>query len=102
MKNLIGVSLALLIGFTHAACPNHCSGHGTCGVDEVVSETVSNDRFLLHFSLFFSLCSFHHRNFFLSSSSSESIESISVLAILAGELVVMLEAIAQIVFVLRN
>lgn len=36
MKNLIAVSLALLVGFTQAACPNQCSGHGTCGVDEVV------------------------------------------------------------------
>ncbi len=36
MKILIG-TLALLIGFSNAACPNQCSGHGTCGVDEVVS-----------------------------------------------------------------
>ena len=47
MKNLIGVSLALLIGFSHAACPNQCSGHGTCGVDEVVSETLLNRMVLL-------------------------------------------------------
>ncbi len=36
MKVLIG-TLALLIGLSNAACPNQCSGHGTCGVDEVVS-----------------------------------------------------------------
>lgn len=36
MKILLG-TLALLIGFSNAACPNQCSGHGTCGVDEVVS-----------------------------------------------------------------
>lgn len=35
MNNLIVVSLALLVGFTQAACPNNCNGHGTCGVDEV-------------------------------------------------------------------
>lgn len=35
MKNLLVLSLALLVGFAQAACPNGCSGHGTCGVDEV-------------------------------------------------------------------
>ena len=36
MKNLIAASLALLVGYSQASCPNACSGHGTCGVDEVV------------------------------------------------------------------
>mmetsp|Transcript_16131 Transcript_16131/g.34091 ORF Transcript_16131/g.34091 Transcript_16131/m.34091 type:complete len:384 (-) Transcript_16131:285-1436(-) len=35
MKSIIALSFALLVGFTQAACPNSCSGHGTCGVDEV-------------------------------------------------------------------
>ena len=37
MKTLVAASLALLVGFAQAACPKGCSGHGTCGIDEVVS-----------------------------------------------------------------
>ncbi|KAL7468183.1 hypothetical protein ACHAXS_008401 [Conticribra weissflogii] len=35
MRNFIAISLAFLVGYSKAACPNSCSGHGTCGVDEV-------------------------------------------------------------------
>jgi hypothetical protein len=37
MKIIIVATIALLVGFAQASCPNSCSGHGTCGIDEVVS-----------------------------------------------------------------
>ena len=37
MKVFTAVTLATLLGYSQAGCPNSCSGHGTCGVDEVVS-----------------------------------------------------------------
>ena len=98
MKNLIGVSLALLIGFSHAACPNQCSGHGTCGVDEVVSETLLNRMVLL----FDSLHRFPSSPFFLCSLSKSTHAKTSALAIPDGELVEMLEVIAPTAFVLMN
>ncbi len=59
MKVLIG-TLALLIGLSNAACPNQCSGHGTCGVDEVVSQSRLNRiQFFNSFHSQFSLLQSH-------------------------------------------
>ena len=37
MKIITAASLASLVGYCQAACPNSCSAHIMCGVDEVVS-----------------------------------------------------------------
>ena len=76
MKVFTAVSLATLVGYSQAGCPNSCSGHGTCGVDEVVS-------------LFLSLI------LKKSSSSSQPPSSVfSALATLDGVPMVWLEEIA--------
>ena len=49
MKTLVAASLALLVGFAQAACPKGCSGHGTCGIDEVVRVSFQVVLFLLGF-----------------------------------------------------
>jgi hypothetical protein len=36
MKSFLILPL-LLLGFSEASCPSGCSGHGTCGVDDIVS-----------------------------------------------------------------
>ena len=46
---LLIASLTLLVGFAQAACPKSCSGHGTCGVDEVVSLFFLNDEKIVLF-----------------------------------------------------
>ena len=45
MKILAVLSLATIVGLSEAGCPNSCSGHGTCGVDEVVSCFLSSGSF---------------------------------------------------------
>ena len=98
MKTLVAASLALLVGFAQAACPKGCSGHGTCGIDEVVS-------------LFSSLLSFSFLVESLSLSSPLTLSlcehtthshSQSALAILDGARMVILEVIAPIGSVLSN
>jgi len=39
--------LLTIIGYAESACPNGCSGHGTCGVDEVVSELILTKHSIL-------------------------------------------------------